>query len=262
MAGLSAGGTLPPTVVDFESFAMGTTFGVPTHEAGEFAFSQNDVLVHVDPLIVRENPQETVFFQAIIGGAAQDDFPTTPLYADNIAIRFEFSELDFLVTSATLEYKILSEASVQNLAVNGGDVFVGLDLGLAPSEIAPGITAMVDGGLITLSADPGFSIFSLVIGGQELGIDNLVAVPEPGALVLLGVGCLVVSRRPSYSHNSAKWACKVSRFVTSSRRRRCSASTTSGLALATNFSFDSLASQAAIWRSTPSRALAERTRSA
>ncbi|MDO8629321.1 MAG: PEP-CTERM sorting domain-containing protein, partial [Phycisphaerales bacterium] len=57
--------------------------------------------------------------------------------------------------------------------------------------IAPGVTASADSDSITLSG----SVSRFLIGGQELAIDNIIAVPEPTCLALLGIGGLVLLRR-------------------------------------------------------------------
>jgi hypothetical protein len=45
-----------------------------------------------------------------------------------------------------------------------------------------------------VGSDP---IQKLLIGGQELGIDNVTAVPEPGSVIMLGLGLLLLAcRRP------------------------------------------------------------------
>jgi hypothetical protein len=189
VAALAAGGA-PPAVVDFESVPLGTTFGLPTHSPGDLAFSQNGIDVHVENIIVNGNP---LFFQATVGGFADPFFPTTPLTIDNVNMLFDFAGLAFGVTSASVEYQAFG--GVNNFAVNGGVPLELLDLANLPTNIAAGINAQVSGGLITLTADPGFFISDFTIGGQELGIDNIIAVPEPATLLLLSLGGLSFLRR-------------------------------------------------------------------
>ena len=55
----------------------------------------------------------------------------------------------------------------------------------------PGITATVDDRFVTLTGN----IDSFRIGGQELYIDNITAIPEPATLLLLGAGGVWLMRR-------------------------------------------------------------------
>lgn len=190
IAALSIGGIVQPAVVDFEPLTSGATYGVPTHNAGDVAFSQNNVGVYLQTLQVQSSPQ---FFQAEVGGEYATGFATQALSLDNISTVFDFSGLAYAVTSASVQYQEFG--GINNFAVNGGAPIQLVSLGNLPMNIAPGIHAMVDGGLITLSADLGFQISSFLIGGQELGIDNMTAVPEPAAVFLLGAGGLVLVLR-------------------------------------------------------------------
>ena len=44
------------------------------------------------------------------------------------------------------------------------------------------------GGIIEITSAPPNTIHTLLIGGQELGIDNVMAIPEPSALAMMAVG--------------------------------------------------------------------------
>lgn len=190
IAALSIGGIVQPAVVDFEPQTSGATYGVPTHNPGDLAFSQNNIDVYLQPLQVQGSPQ---FFQAVVDGEYATNFATRALSLDNISTMFDFSGLGFTVTTASVEYQEFG--GVNNFAVNGGAPVELLSLANVPMNIAPGIHALAADGLITLSADLGFEISSFLIGGQELGIDNVTAIPEPAAVFLLGAGGLVLVLR-------------------------------------------------------------------
>lgn len=130
----------------------------------------------------------TGFVEAEIGGRFAAGFPTTPLSLDTISARFDFAGVGFNVTQASFEY--LDLGIHYNLAVNDGTLrefgaFTELPanpetgISLALEELDPGTGRM----RLTLTGD----VNSFLIGGYELAIDNVVAVPEPATLVLLGV---------------------------------------------------------------------------
>jgi hypothetical protein len=129
-----------------------------------------------------------------VGGELDPFFPTTPVSMNNIAFEFDFAGLAFDVNSVSLDY--MEFGGVSNFAVNGGTPFQITEFTDLPSNVAPGVTALVDEDMIVLLGD----IDSFLIGGQELGIDNIVAVPEPLALTLLamGAGALLGYRRSRF----------------------------------------------------------------
>ena len=67
-----------------------------------------------------------------------------------------------------------------------------LDMDGAIVASNPDVIATVSDNLLTLTGD----IDSVRIGGQELVIDNITAIPEPATVMLLGaVGATVFMRR-------------------------------------------------------------------
>ena len=60
-----------------------------------------------------------------------------------------------------------------------------------PANVAPGVSALVTGDMITLTG----VVNRFQIGGQELAIDTIVAVPEPATLGLLGLGAATLMLR-------------------------------------------------------------------
>lgn len=172
--------------MDFQSAALGIKYGddfgnVP----GQVVVSepaQNGIDMSVEQFYL---PRFTGFFQAEIVGPSNDH----QLAIDNISVLFDLTNVGFNVTSLTLEY--LELGGNDNFAVNGGPILQLAELTDIPPNVAPGVTALVDGGLITLTG----KIDDVLIGGQELTIDTIVAVPEPNALVLLGAGGVPALRR-------------------------------------------------------------------
>lgn len=131
----------------------------------------------------------TGFIRAEIDGL-YDVFPTPALQLDNISVLFDFADLDFDVTLVTLSYAEFG--GEDNFAVNGHTIFELPALTAIPADVAPGVSAFVESGVITLTG----GITDFRIGGQELVIDNVVALPEPGLLTLLSVGGAWLFSRP------------------------------------------------------------------
>jgi hypothetical protein len=179
-------GSLAATV-DFESLPVGTKFGEAySNIPGEIVLTEGGVDMSVEEFLLGSF---VGFIKAETGGRYIDSFPTTPLELDNISVLFDYSGLDFDVTTVTLEYRDFGGAS--NLGINGQAIHQ-LDAIIdIPAEVAPGVAASVADGTITLTGE----ISSLIIGGQELAIDNVVALPEPGTLGLLALGGVLLIRR-------------------------------------------------------------------
>ncbi len=170
--------------MEFESVPVGTKYGgdfgnVP----GQVVLTENGIKMSVEQFFLR---QFTDFFQAEVTEPANDH----QLAIDNISVLFDLTALPFNVTSLTLQYNELG--GEDNFAVNGGPILQPLaHLTDIPVNVAPGVTALVDGGRITLTGD----IDRVLIGGQELSVDTVVAVPEPTSLLLLGAGGAILLRR-------------------------------------------------------------------
>ena len=185
-----------PAVVDFDDPAsllfpspFGDSFGNTT---GQVVISQDGIDISVERFFLGKFSD---FFRAEIDGPFPDSFPTLPFELDNINARFDFSDVGFAVTQVTFEYEKLGPSAgvSENFAINDGTILQ-LNINNLPEDIATGVTASVEGSLITLSGP----ISSFLIGGQELIIDNVTAVPEPATLLLLATaGALVLRRRRS-----------------------------------------------------------------
>ncbi len=174
------------SAVGFESLADGTLYGLNTNLPGEAVYTENGIRMSVENFVLGTSE---FFFFAEIGGPGSQNFATNALSLDNISVRFDFADAGFAVNQVSFEYLDLGGAS--NLSVNDDTLFILNPLDSLPMNVAPGITATVESGLITLFGP----IDSLLIGGQELVIDNVIAVPEPASGALLAITILTCWRR-------------------------------------------------------------------
>lgn len=173
--------------VDFESVAPGTTFGQAYgNTPGEIVLTQEGIAMSVEEFFLNTF---VGFVRAEVGGRYDDYFPTTPLELDNIGVRFDFADVGFDVNLVTLEFQEFGGGN--NFAVNDEILFQVSPLTALPSDVAAGVTASVDAGVITLMG----AIDSFQIGGQELGIDNVTAVPEPASILLFAFGGVALLHR-------------------------------------------------------------------
>ena len=177
---------------DFDGVPVGTRFGVlEGHVPGEAVLTQDGILMSVETFYL--GPFEG-FHYAEVGGQYAAFFPTTPLETNNISVFFDFGDVGFDVGMVTVEYREFGGAD--NFAVNEHTIYELGSLLDLPLDVAPGVTAAVSEGpneimLITLIGD----IDSFRIGGQELTIDTIIAVPEPASLALLALGGTLLLRR-------------------------------------------------------------------
>jgi hypothetical protein len=173
--------------VNFETVPAGTQWGQ--------AFGQNpgDIVLTQDSI---DMSVEQFFLDAFIGfntaevGDVYEPFlPANHLALENISVRFDLLSLPFNVTEVTLDYQEFGGSD--NFAVNGGSIYELAALTDLPVNVAPGVTAAVTPDTITLTG----KIDTFLIGGQELAIDNITAVPEPTSLALLALGAALLRRR-------------------------------------------------------------------
>ena len=114
----AAGAHAQSAMVDFETVAPGTTFGVlDGHSPGDVVLSQDGVDMRVENFVFGGSSE---FGLAEIGGSFQDAFPTNELSIDNINLVFDFAGVGFPVTKVSLDY--VQFGGLNNLAVNGGTV--------------------------------------------------------------------------------------------------------------------------------------------
>lgn len=172
---------------NFESLATGTVFGLGADAPGD--------LVHVDEVGVRMTVENfrlgatDYFFFAEVGGPGAQAFATQSLSLDNISVRFDFADVGFTVDEVTFEFADFGGPS--NFAVNDESLFVIDPFASLPTNVAIGVTATIDAGLVTLHGP----IQSVLIGGQELVIDNVIPVPEPATGALMALALLTLWRR-------------------------------------------------------------------
>jgi len=182
--------------VDFESVRPGTQWGVESgQQPGDTALSEADIMMSLETF--QFGPSQTAFFRAEVPdnqGRFAQAFPTQELTLDGIDVLFDFSMLRFDVDFVTLEF--IDFGGTSNVSVNGAPIFILDPLSSIPSAVAPGVSASVIGGTRLAFVATGTTIDSLLIGGQELVIDNVTAIPEPATFLLLlaGAACLVLRR--------------------------------------------------------------------
>jgi hypothetical protein len=177
-----------PATMNFDALLDGTTFGTtPGHTPGEVVHTEHMIAMSVEEFFIG---QFVGFNNATVGGRFTDYVDTErPLDLNNISVRFDFTDLGFNVTGVTLDTWEFGGAD--NFSVNDETVHIVNALAELPSDVALGVTATVVDHTITLDG----KITSFQIGGQELSIDNIVAVPEPTSLILAGLGAVALLRR-------------------------------------------------------------------
>ena len=175
--------------MNFESIPVGTRYGAAFGDipGSPPVLTEDGIDMTVENFILGSF---TGFIRAEVGGQYGAFFPTTPLELDNISVAFDFTSLPFDVTIVTLEFLDFGVVGGTNISANNGTRF---SLDTVPTNIAPGVTASIENDLITMTG----SIDRLLIGGQELAIDNVTALPEPTTALLLGLttGLLALRRR-------------------------------------------------------------------
>lgn len=182
-------------LVDFESIPVGTVFGRGAGNLpGDNVLTQDGIAMSLDVLLVGPASQFhgsfVGFNEATVGGAYASLFDTTPLELNNISVVFDFTNVGFGVDSLTLEVQHFGGAS--NLSVNGASLHDLLLLDDVPQSVAPGVSAYVVDDRLTLEGP--LDLFR--IGGQELVIDNVLAVPEPTTALLALLTLAWSARRP------------------------------------------------------------------
>ncbi len=169
---------------------FGTAFGTMP---GAVVLSEDGIDMSVEEFFLRSF---VGFSKAEVVPPSAGLFSTNALSLDNISAQFDFSRLSFAVTQVSIEFR--ESGGENNFSVNRFALLTPLtDITDLVGEIAPDITASVTGQTITLLAQNQAVIEIVLIGGQELVIDNIVAVPEPGSVALVGLAALFLLGRRS-----------------------------------------------------------------
>jgi len=170
--------------VNFETLNTGDTFGMGTHNPGETMVVQDGITVRLTNFQLGSFED---FNTVRINGPGTDSFATKHAFLDNIGLEFDLNAIA-PITDVFFDY--VEGGGDLNFAVNSGPIIelefeTGGMLSLENHpDLPPGITAMVDADSVHLSG----AISDFLLAGQELALDNIVAVPEPTCLVLLAVG--------------------------------------------------------------------------
>lgn len=184
--------------MDFDNVPVGTRFGQNFgNTPGQVVLAQDGIQMSFENYLLSSQGYMNFVEGQIDGQYAEAYFPSRALSMDNINVRFDFTQVGFDVDRVSLEYVELGPLS--NLSVNGQPLIETFPLNLLPSNVAPGVTMLTE----LLDASTGRTrltffgdIDSVLIGGQEFGVDTVIAIPEPATLALLGAcGAFVVIRR-------------------------------------------------------------------
>ena len=181
--------------LDFETVSLGTVYGdtlLTPDTPGEVVLTQDDITMSVESFFF--DPSQADFYVAEIVAVQTDTGSGQALSLDNIGVLFDFSALGFDVDRVTLDLRDLGGTS--NVAVNGSALHILDPLSDLPADVAPGVTALLADDRLTLVGET-TALLSVQIGGQEIIIDNIRAVPEPavGALMTWGMIWLFGRRR-------------------------------------------------------------------
>lgn len=165
-------------IVDFESLGLGTNYGNGINEIGEIIFTEDGIDVAVEYFFWE--PGTGTFGSSFVDQAMLGFGSGQTMATNNINLEFNFVDLGMNVTRVTIEY--LDMGGLQNLQVNGSQIFIGYVSSDPIPTIHPTIedievdTIHVGGGIrgfITITAVIGSTIDSLMIGGQEFWLDNI-----------------------------------------------------------------------------------------
>lgn len=189
-------------VVDFEQLPFGNTYGpggVGGEPVGGIIFSQNGVIARIADFL---DPSGAVANAPLGYVAAGGDlvfavFPTQALeYTDNIAVEFDFEKVGFETMVVTVEW--FSFGGTVTLGVNneshGLNAFTDAPSSIGGVDVSIQGHALRGGGLLGSMRFEG-AIDRIIIGGQSIGVDNIIAVPAPGAIGLAAFGACALARR-------------------------------------------------------------------
>jgi len=176
----TAGGpraTVASACVSFSGPGAGTTFGPSaTSPSGSLAWTEGGIAVSTESFRQGSGASAYNLLRTEYPPAGFALSSETTARANNISAGFDFGRLPFVARS--VRFHFLHRGGVENLSVNGSSVAVG-PLTAAPASLG-GVSvraewAPVRGGAqgtLTLS---GGAIRTLVVGGEELWLDNVCA---------------------------------------------------------------------------------------
>ncbi|MCB0642059.1 MAG: hypothetical protein KDC44_10485, partial [Phaeodactylibacter sp.] len=188
--------------IDFEEFAEGDLFGADSGlSSGDLAFTTMGVPVSVASFTTTGGDvlfNNLTFFQDWFGPL--EPLAGTGAWPSNISMSLDFSGLDYPVQA--LRFGFVQAGPQVNLALNGQDPVIVGSVDDLPAAIAPGVSLTVVptatgsqyNGYILLEGE----ISSLLIGGQELGVDNVCLFLE-GYLPTCSISNLSLSQTPCNS---------------------------------------------------------------
>ncbi|MEM1445100.1 MAG: hypothetical protein AAGF84_03535 [Planctomycetota bacterium] len=180
-----------PAVVDFESIAAPTTL-LSGGTAGTFLVAEDNIDVTAETF--------TLGTFSNVGNLTVNAAPA-PIgsgntgFIGNVLLDFDFTNLGYAVDQVTFDYANLGGGV--NLGVNGNVIeparlattpltLFGINVAVTETAIAGGVA-----GTVTLTG----ALDSIQIGGQELVLDNVTAIPEPASsTVAAGLLALTATR--------------------------------------------------------------------
>ncbi|MCB0572281.1 MAG: T9SS type A sorting domain-containing protein [Phaeodactylibacter sp.] len=173
----------PSTCFDFESLPYGAQYGPATgYSPGDVLFSEGDVDVFIQEIQYPNG--NTGFLNAMAYGPPDADWLNGQfIFLGNNSLLFDFSA--YPGGAEQLCFNFFDGGGVENFAVNGSPVSILQSFGDVGQLSIPGVTIDVSfnntgslsEGTVCLSGN----VQSLLIGGQEFGLDNLCynAFPPP-----------------------------------------------------------------------------------
>lgn len=190
---VGSGSTGRAATVDFETTPPGTAYGREFgHHLGETVLVQDGIAMSLAEYFLQTF---VGFNKAEVGGKYDNWFATTPLELNNIGVVFDFADVGYSVNEVSLEF--LQFGGSSNFSVNGYAYVKLPTTGAGSWDLAPGVQGHLSGDVLTMQGPINY----FQIGGQELALDNVVAIPEPAVAVLLGLSCgWLLRRRHNRSH--------------------------------------------------------------
>lgn len=173
MIALLASGTTSHAqfTMDFENVPPGTQFGAGAgNTPGELVLIQDEIAMSVEWFIVGPSMN---FQTAQVG--MNPGLPTQSLFLDNISAEYDLAGIGCNALLVTVQFHSIGGS--KNFSVNGDAIYEVLEFSDLPSQVAPGVTAAVQGSALTLEGE----VDRILIGGQELAIDNIFADCQPAA---------------------------------------------------------------------------------